>query len=177
MARSKKAQAAIDDALSIDSDVGEVGLGIDIVEIQRMRRVLGRTPSFAAKLFSPEEAEYCMSTADPAKGFAARFAAKEAAVKAIGTGFSEGVGYRDVEVVRTPKGAPRLVLRGRAAEIAAGKGFDDMAVSLSHTENDAVACVIAMSAESRARRKRKESPAEEMARLFKEARGMLDGIG
>ena len=177
MARSKKAQAAIDDAMSMDSDVGKVGLGIDMVEIARVRAVLERTPSFARRCFSDAEREYCMSTVDPAKGFAARFAAKEAAVKALGTGFSDGVWLRDVEVERDRKGRPRLVLHGAAERIASERGIEELAVSLSHTDRDAVACVMAISSESLAVDKRQETPAEELARRFKETRGMLDDLG
>ena len=177
MARSKKAQAAIDDALSLDSDIGTVGLGIDIVEIPRMRRILERTPSFARRCFSEAECDYCFSTMDPAKGFAARFAAKEAVVKALGCGFSEGIGVRDIEVARNSRGRPQAVLHGRAAEVAAELGIDEIALSMSHTENDAVACAMALTADAMPSNRKKETPAEEMARLFKETRGMLDGIG
>lgn len=176
MARSKKAQAAIDGALSIDAPTESVGLGIDIVEIARMRRILERTPSFARKCFSPDEVARCERSVDPAKGFAARFAAKEAAVKALGTGFSCGIGVRDVEVVNDGKGRPKVVLHARAVEVAESLGIEEMALSMSHTESDAVACVIALKQGASLKLQRKETPVEELSRRFKEMRGMLDDL-
>lgn len=174
---SKKVQAAIDGALSIDAPEGQVGLGVDIVEISRMRTILERTPSFARRAFSEEEVVYCESQADPAKHYAARFAAKEAALKALGTGFSCGIGLRDVEVGRSGKGRPKLVLKARALEIAQELGVIDMPLSLSHTANDAVACVIAITLGATAAAKKRIDPTEELTRQFKEARSMLDEIG
>ena len=84
---------------------GAVGLGVDIVEIARMRRILERTPSFREKVFSEEERSYCESTANPEVHYATRFAAKEAVLKALGTGFSRGIANHDVEVRRNAKGA------------------------------------------------------------------------
>lgn len=176
MARSKKAQAAIDGALSIDAPANSVGLGIDLVEISRMRRILERTPSFARKCFSPDEVKRCEKSVDPAKGFAARFAAKEAAVKALGTGFSGGIGVRDIEVVSDKKGRPGIVLHGRASEVANEMGVKEMALSMSHTESDAVACIIAMTEGSSLKVQKKETPVEELTRRFKETRGMLDDL-
>ena len=92
---------------------GAVGLGVDIVEIERMRKILKRSPAFARKVFSAEECRYCDATAQPAVHYATRFAAKEAVLKALGTGFSQGIGVRDVEVRRTSKGRPYAVLTGR----------------------------------------------------------------
>lgn len=177
MARSKKAQAAIDGALSIDAPASSVGLGIDLVEIARMRRILERTPSFAGKCFSPDEVERCNRSVDPAKGFAARFAAKEAAVKALGTGFSGGIGIRDIEVISDKRGRPTIALYGRAREVADEMGVKEMALSMSHTESDAVACVIAMTEGSSLKMQKKETPVEELTRRFKETRGMLDDLG
>ena len=78
-----------------------VGLGVDIVEIERMRRILDRTPSFAHKVFTDAEQDYCNREGNPATHYAARFAAKEAVCKALGTGIlASGIGMRDVEVVR-----------------------------------------------------------------------------
>lgn len=176
MARSKKAQAAIDDALSIQAPAGQVGLGVDLVEIDRIRRILARTPRFALRVFTEGEAAYCTERADPAIHFAARFAAKEAAVKALGTGFSEGIGFKDVEVVRDSKGRPSLLLHGRAAEKAAQMGVIDMPLSMSHTENDAVACAIAITKDSAAVAKKRMDPAAELSKQFKETRSMLDDL-
>lgn len=176
MAISKKTQAAIEDALSIEAPSEQVGLGIDLVEIARMRTILERTPTFATKCFSETEVSYCNDSVDPAKGFAARFAAKEATVKALGTGFSCGIGVRDIEVENDAKGRPQIVLHRRAFEVAQDLGISELALSMSHTENDAVACVIALKEGAHTVAEKKETPVEELARKFKETRGMLDEI-
>ena len=106
MARSKKAQAATDSALETPMPTDQVGLGVDIVSIERMRKILKRTPSFSRRVFSEAERVYCDAKAQPEVHYATRFAAKEAVVKALGTGFSEGIGVRDIEVRRTSKGRP-----------------------------------------------------------------------
>lgn len=94
----------------------EVGLGVDIVEIARMRKIIDRSPAFVEKVYSAAERAYCDSHAHPEVHYATRFAAKEAVLKALGTGFSEGIGWLDVEVRRTSKGRPYVVLTGRAAK-------------------------------------------------------------
>lgn len=177
MAISKKAQAAIEDALSIDAPDGQVGLGVDLVEIDRMRQVLGRTPRFPERVFTKGEREYCEERPDPATHYAARFAAKEAAVKALGTGFSDGIGFTDVEVSNNPKGRPILTLHGRALDKAEEMGVTDMPLSISHTDNDAVACVIAITKGATAMAKKRIDPAAELAKQFKETRSMLDDLG
>lgn len=176
MARSKKAQAAIDSALSIPSPSDQVGLGVDLVEIDRMRTILKRTPAFKDRLFSTEEIAYCEAHADPAASFAARFAAKEAAVKALGSGFSQGIGYRDIEVIRASTGKPSLVFRGKAEALAQERGVVETALSLSHTAHDAIACVIAITAGSVAAMERRIDPAAELAKQFKEAKALLDDL-
>lgn len=176
MAISKKAQAAIDEAMAVEAPQGEVGLGVDIVEIARMRRILERTPRFAEKGFSEAERAYCDAHADPAKHYAARFAAKEAALKALGTGFSDGIGLRDVEVGRNPKGRPLIILHGRAEEVAQEARVIELPLSLSHTADEAVACAIAITEGSVAAAKRRQDPTEELTRQFKEARSMLDEL-
>ena len=87
-----------------------VSLGVDIVEIDRMRAILKRSPAFARRAFSSEEQAYCNATAAPEFHYATRFAAKEAVLKALGTGFSQGIGMKDVEVALDAKGKPRAVL-------------------------------------------------------------------
>ena len=85
-------------------------IGVDIVEIERMRAILERTPRFKTRIFSEDEQTYCNKKARPECHYATRFAAKEAVLKALGTGFSEGIGPRDVEVVITAKGKPQVKL-------------------------------------------------------------------
>lgn len=153
-----------------------VGLGVDIVEIARMRKILKRTPSFAAKVFSEAERAYCDGKATPEVHYATRFAAKEAVVKALGTGFSEGIGVRDIEVRRTSKGRPYVVLTGRAREVARERGVREIPVSLSYTHTEAVACAMAITEDAVAAAKKRVDPMEELARQFKDARAMLDEL-
>ena len=153
---------------------GQVGLGVDIVEIARMKAILERTPSFARKVYSEEERAYCEGKALPEVHFATRFAAKEAVVKALGTGFSEGIGVRDVEVRRTSKGKPYVVLSGRAKEVARRLGVRELPLSLSYTHTEAVACALAITEDSVRAAEERANPLEELARQFKEARSMLD---
>lgn len=155
---------------------GAVGLGVDIVEIERMRKILKRSPAFARKVFSAEECRYCDATAQPAVHYATRFAAKEAVLKALGTGFSQGIGVRDVEVRRTSKGRPYAVLTGRAKQVVQALGVRELPLSLSYTHTDAVACAMAITEGSVRAQQERRDPMEELARQFKEARTMLDDL-
>lgn len=176
MARSKKSQAIVDGALSMAVPDETVGLGVDIVEIERMRKILERSPAFAEKVYSAAERAYCDSHAHPEVHYATRFAAKEAVLKALGTGFSDGIGWLDVEVRRTSKGRPYVVLTGRAREVAREQGVREIPISLSYTHTDAVACAMAITEESVAATERRRDPMEELTRQFKEARTMLDEL-
>lgn len=170
----KKNKEAALAAGRIEPIEGQVGLGVDIVDIARMKRVLERTPSFARKVFSCEECCYCDGKANPEIHYATRFAAKEAVVKALGTGFSEGIGVRDIEVRRTAKGKPYVVLSGRAKEVAHSLGVREVPLSLSYTHTEAVACAMAITEDSVRAAEERVNPMEELTRQFKEARGMLD---
>ena len=152
----------------------EVGLGVDIVEIERMKKILARTPRFKTRVFSEEEQAYCDGKGVPEIHFATRFAAKEAVLKALGTGFSEGIGVRDIEVVRNAKGKPTVALHGRAKEVASELGVVEMPLSLSYTHTEAVACAMAITAESVKAAEKRVDPMEELAKQFKEARALLD---
>ena len=108
-----------------------------------MREVLERTPRFRERVFTPSERDYCDARgAAAAQHYAARFAAKEAALKALGTGWSGGVGWRDVEVANDAAGRPELVFRGAALELLRRSGATCAHLSLSHTSEHAVAQVI-----------------------------------
>lgn len=155
---------------------GTVGLGVDIVEIERMRKILARTKSFAEKTFSEAERAYCDKTGNPAAHYATRFAAKEAVVKALGTGFADGIWVRDIEVVRDKKGKPSVVLSGRAKEVADELGVREMSISLSYTHTEAVACAMAITESAMQSTEKRKDPMEELARQFKETRGMLDEL-
>lgn len=120
---------------------GIPGLGIDLIEIDRVERALERRPRLAERLFHPGELDACAARARPARHLAARFAAKEAAIKALGG----GCGPRDVEVVGGP--APALRLHGRAASLAAERGVS-LAVSLTHSRDSAAAVVLASPADA-----------------------------
>jgi len=159
-----------------ESRVGIRGLGVDIVEIDRMKAALERRPSMRERLFSDAERAYCDKRKKPEIHYAMRFAAKEAVLKALGTGFS-GMRFRDVEVMRDESGRPVPVLYGRAAEVAAQRGVVEMHLSLSFTHSTAVASAVAITEAHRP--KPKEVPHDPMAELaasFKEARAMLDEV-
>ncbi len=120
-----------------------VGMGVDIIEIRRIRAVLERQGDrFAGRIFTPAEREYCRAHRDPAPHFAVRFAAKEALFKALGTGWAKGVTWQDVEVVRDGNGAPSLALTGEAGRLTASRQVARIHVSLSHAEDSAVAVVV-----------------------------------
>ena len=121
-----------------------VGLGTDLAEIARVRRSVERFGSrFLERIYTPGEIAYCMRKKDAAESLAARFAAKEAGAKALGTGISRGVSWQEFEVRREPSGKPSLWLSGRAAELAAELGIDRLSLSLTHTRDLAMAVVIA----------------------------------
>jgi holo-[acyl-carrier protein] synthase len=120
-----------------------VGLGLDIAEVDRIEAAIRRHGApFLERLFTPAEVEYCERHKNKFERYAARFAAKEAAMKALGTGWSNGVRWRDIEVVRAPSGKPTLKLSGRAAEIASGMSIVNAALSITHSGNFALAEVI-----------------------------------
>jgi len=120
-----------------------VGTGIDIAEVPRIRRAIERFGQrFLERIFTENEMGYCDSKANRVERYAARFAAKEAAMKALGTGWNHGVRWRDCEVVRMPGGRPTMTFHGRAREFAAKMGVKNAALSLSHTQEQAIAQVI-----------------------------------
>src|ERR1700674_4321452 len=120
-----------------------VGTGIDIAEVARIRPSIERFGDrFVERVYTPGEIRYCDAKANRAERYAARFAAKEAAMKALGTGWSRGVRWRDLEVSRQPGGRPTLAFHGKAAEFAAKLGAKHVALSLSHTSEQAIAQVI-----------------------------------
>jgi len=150
-----------------------VGLGVDIVEIERMRLALARRPRMIGRLFSDEERLYCEQKARPEVHYALRFAAKEAVVKALGTGFS-GMRWRDIEVTRDEKGRPFPILRGGAEARAAELGITEIHLSLSFTHTTAVASAVVLTPEARPTpADDPESQREELARRFKEARDLV----
>jgi holo-[acyl-carrier protein] synthase len=120
-----------------------VGTGIDIVEVPRIAQSIERFGErFLKRIYTPAEIRYCESKANRNERFAARFAAKEAAMKAIGTGMRGGVTWKDFEVGREPSGRPTMLLHGKAAQVALTLGVRRTQVSVSHTEKLAVAYVL-----------------------------------
>ena len=123
-----------------------LGVGVDAIEIERVRRALERTPRLIDRLFTEREQRHCGAAAGRRRTarFAARFAAKEAVAKALGTGVV-GFAFRDIEIVNGDNGAPTVVLADRARGVADGAGVQALHVSLSVTRDTAVATAIAES--------------------------------
>ena len=121
-----------------------VGIGLDVVDIDRFRRSLERTPTMRTRLFTPVELEYVAPQVDPVPSLAARFAAREAVMKSLGLGLG-AFGFHDVWVERAESGAPSLQVTGVAADLAAEAGVAYWHLSLTHSDLVAAAYVIAES--------------------------------
>lgn len=120
-----------------------VGLGVDIAEVDRIQQVAERYGSrFIERIYTTAEIAYVERKANRYQRYAARFAAKEAGMKAIGTGWRRGVRWRDFEVANLPSGKPTLRLHGVAAQVAESLGVRNIALSMTHTERDGMAIVI-----------------------------------
>ena len=118
------------------------GIGVDAVEIERFRTSLARTPSMRARLFTADELAYVAPKADEVRSLAARFAAREAVMKAMGVGLG-AFGFHDVWVTRSASGEPSLCVTGRAAQLAADRGITTWHLSMTHTDLVAIAYVVA----------------------------------
>ena len=120
-----------------------VGTGIDVAEVPRIAAAVERWGDrFLNRIFTAGERKYCDAKANRIERYAARFAAKEAGMKALGTGWSRGVRWRDIEVMRRPGGRPTLAFHGRAGEVAAALQATRVSISLTHTAAEAIAHVI-----------------------------------
>ena len=125
--------------------MGVFGIGIDIVEIDRIEDVIARHGQrFLEKVLTDGERDYCLAQARPAPHIAARFAVKEAVAKALGTGIGAELGWLDMEVVRSATGAPVLVLAGAGAGFARRHGISEVKISLSHARDYAAAQAVAI---------------------------------
>jgi phosphopantetheine--protein transferase-like protein len=124
-------------------DGGIVGVGIDAVDLDRFRRVLARRPGLASRLLTPAERRYAAAVPDHVPRTATRFAAKEAVLKALGVGLG-ACAFAEIEAEREGLGAPRLVLAGRAVELAARRGVAGWHLSLTHTDTVALAVAVAL---------------------------------
>src|SRR3984893_14523093 len=121
-----------------------LGLGTDLIETRRVQQSIDRFGDrFLERIFSPWEIAYCQRKKNAAESFAARFAAKEAGAKALGTGISRGVSWKEFEVRREAGGRPTLHLSGRAAELAEAMGVRRVQLSLTHSRELALAVVVA----------------------------------
>jgi holo-[acyl-carrier protein] synthase len=120
-----------------------VGMGIDVAEVERIKAVMeAQAERFLKRVYTPAEVQYCEQFKNKYERYAGRFAVKEAAMKALGTGWSRGVRWVDVEVVRQRGGRPTLALKGEAKKIADRMGVKNIAVSITHTAQQAFAQVI-----------------------------------
>jgi len=118
------------------------GIGTDIIEVERIRGFIAKGDAFKERVFTPDEIVYSDSFRDPAPFYAARFSAKEAFVKALGTGFTSGIGFNQIEVYHVELGKPEIRLTGKAKEVAEEKGITRIHVSISHVKEWANAVVI-----------------------------------
>jgi len=151
------------------------GLGVDIIEIERMERAMARTPRIRERIFSENERNYAQGKLRPGVHFALFFAAKEAVFKALGTGFA-GMAFTDVEVDHDRFGRPVPILRGRAKELAQQQSIVEMQLSLSYTHTVGVASAVAIKERDRPRKETKADPRAELLRQFKEVRAILDDM-
>jgi holo-[acyl-carrier protein] synthase len=119
-----------------------MGVGTDLVHVPRLEQALDRHPGFATRVYTPAEIAYCRGHREPGPRFAARFAAKEAVLKALGTGLARGMRWQDVEILVGPARRPLVVLRGAVAETAQRLGVRAVQVSLSHAGEYALACAV-----------------------------------
>ena len=119
-----------------------VGIGLDIVEVDRIAKALRGSKSITERVFTPEEIRYCSQRKNKYQHFAGRFAAKEAALKALGTGWQAGIRWRDVETTAGPMGEPQLTLYGKAAAIFKESKARSSLLTITHATDYAVACVV-----------------------------------
>jgi holo-[acyl-carrier protein] synthase len=119
-----------------------IGIGTDLVEVDRVEQASRRHPGFLERVFTPAERSYCEGQHRRFEGLAARFAAKEAFLKALGTGLRDGISWQDMEVVRHEDGRPELVVRGAALAALQDRGATQVLISLSHTRKYGLATVV-----------------------------------
>ncbi|MDD2228182.1 MAG: holo-ACP synthase [Candidatus Cloacimonetes bacterium] len=118
-----------------------LGIGTDIIAVSRIKKAIEANPRFVDKIFTPAEIAYCSGKASPAQSYAVRFAAKEAVMKALGTGWDGIVNWQDIEVRLDDKGSPKLKFYGGTQQLVSSKGMQAAHVSLSHEKDYAIAYV------------------------------------
>ena len=125
-----------------------IGLGTDITECLRIARMIERHGElFINRVYTPEEIKYCQSRKQATQHFTGRWAAKEAILKALGTGWRRGISWRDIEVRNEPGGKPMVAVRGGAKDVVEQLEISEIQVSISHCRSHAIACAIAMGGE------------------------------
>ena len=117
------------------------GIGIDTIEVQRIQKQLTQSERFKERIFTPNEISYCESKKNKAQNYAARFAAKEAFFKALGTGWRGGLGFNQVEIINDKLGKPQIHLYGKAKQRIEEKGITGIHVSLTHLKDTASSIV------------------------------------
>ncbi len=118
-----------------------IGIGTDLIEVARLEKSIGK-PGFLTRIFTAKELEICEHKQSRIQSLAARFAAKEACMKAMGTGWTEGVGFQEIEVLNNENGAPQVYLHGKTSAKAKKLGVTHIYISLSHLKEMATATVI-----------------------------------
>jgi holo-[acyl-carrier protein] synthase len=118
------------------------GIGTDIIEVKRIKKLIEKNTRFRDRVFTQREIQYCEPKKNRVHSYAARFAAKEAFFKALGTGWRKGVTFKDVEVINQPSGKPELVLHGKSKEMAKKYHIKNIQISLSHVNELAHSVVI-----------------------------------
>ena len=118
------------------------GIGTDIIETQRIGKMVARGRPYLATVFSDREIDYCECKARKSQHYAVRYAAKEAALKALGIGWRDGLAFRDIEVIDDEQGNPQIFVHGKVKELFEHHGIKRTSVSLSHSRESAIAVVI-----------------------------------
>ena len=122
-----------------------LGIGTDITECLRIARMIERHGElFITRVYTPEEIRYCQSRKQATQHFTGRWAAKEAVLKALGTGWARGIAWRDIEVLNEPSGKPVAILRGGARKVSQNLGIATMLISISHCRTHATAYALAV---------------------------------
>ncbi|MDR0888468.1 MAG: holo-ACP synthase [Coriobacteriales bacterium] len=174
---SKKKERTLKAVENLDfGEQSRAGLGVDIIETDRMEQAIKRTPRFVERVFTDGEREYAFGKARPAVHYALFFAAREAVLKALGIGFSEATSWKDVEVAHDKRGRPYPILSGHALDVAHEQGVVDMQLSLSYTHNVGVASAVAIKETDRPRPNDDVDPRKDLEQRFKEMRAMLDDM-
>ena len=155
---------------------GEVGTGVHLLEIDRMRKVLSRCSTFSEKVFSEEERQACDKEPAPEIHYAMRFAAKQAVCKSLGADFLTEIGVRDIEILRNAKGKYSVELSGPALAISKAEGVLDLPISLTFTHTEVAACAMAITENSKRASENRKDPMEELSKQFKSARCWLDEL-